>query len=65
MGHMKRSIRPYGYKGRLFERLREAEDFVDEMRAEERDAHWYRWGKKFKVYYSNVKPSRCEPEVAR
>jgi hypothetical protein len=45
------SIRPFGFKGRSFERKRHAEAFVEQVIEDGGKASWKIWGKKFKVYY--------------
>jgi hypothetical protein len=54
MGHMRRSIRPFGYRGKMFERRRDAEAYVEEMQQAGHDAWWVTWGKGFKVYVEKV-----------
>jgi len=45
------SIRPFGFKGKIFERLRHAEKFASES-----NGKLIKWGNKFKVYYENKTP---------
>jgi hypothetical protein len=45
------SIRPFGFKGRIFTRRREAELLVEQVVKAGGKACWIPWGKRFKVYY--------------
>ncbi len=47
----KASSKPFGYVGKIFERRREAELFVEAKLAAGTKATWKKFGKKFKVYY--------------
>ena len=49
------SIRPFGYKGKIVERRREAELFVETITKAGGKAEWLPWGKRFKIYYMKAK----------
>ncbi len=55
MPSKRRSIRPFGFKAKLFTRRRDADKLVEEMRLKGHDAFCEIWGARWKVYYSTFK----------
>ncbi len=50
----KASSTPFGFKAKLFDRRRDAEEAVEDYQRAGQKSWWRVWGKKYKVYYSST-----------